>query len=193
MAESMDGCWSTAAVWHHRSGIRFVVVETEPLIDAWEAAWSGRDAAAFRAVCTGDLHYEDPLDPKPLLGVQLLEDRAVRLWQAFPDLRIESAGPRLAEGDHIAAPIRAVGTHRGSIAGIPATGRTVSLHAVCFCEVRHGLLARVRTFYDLHDAQVQLGAAPEPGSTGERAMRAILGFGLRAPKLPGLFQGLQRP
>jgi steroid delta-isomerase-like uncharacterized protein len=167
-------------------------MEADPLIDAWEAAWSGRDTAAFRRVCLGELHYEDPLTATPLLGLEKVEQRAQRLWRAFPDLRVESAGPRLSDEGHIAAPIRIVGTHRGAIAGIPATGRTVSLHAVCFCEVRHGLLARVRAFYDLSDAQVQLGAAPEPGSTGERAMRMILGFGLRAPKVPGLFPGTPR-
>ncbi len=163
-------------------------MEVEPLIDAWEAAWSGRDAGAFRQVCIGDLHFEDPLSKRPLQGVDKLEARAKRLWKAFPDMRVESSGPRLSQDDHVAAPIRIVGTHRSPIAGIPATGRTVSLQAVCFCEVRHGLLGRVRVFYDLHDAQVQLGAAPEVGSAAERAMRVVMGFGLRAPKLPGLFQ-----
>jgi len=163
-------------------------MEVDPLIDAWVAAWSGRDVAAFRQVCIGDLHYEDPLSKRPLQGVDKLEARATRLWKAFPDLRVESAGPRLAQDGHLAAPIRIVGTHRSPIAGIPATGRTLSLHAICYCEVRHGLFGRVRVFYDLHDAQVQLGAAPEAGSAAERAMRVVMGFGLRAPKLPGLFQ-----
>lgn len=167
-------------------------MDADRLIDAWEAAWSGRDPAAFRAVCLGEFHYEDPLAPQPLLGVATLEDRAKRLWRAFPDLRVEAAGPRLTDGDHIAAPVRLVATHRGEIAGIPASGRTVSLHAVCFCEVRHGLLSKVRAFWDLHDAQVQVGAAPEPGSAGERAMRMVLGFGLRAPRIPGFPQGFSQ-
>ena len=163
-------------------------MEVDPLIDAWEAAWSGREVSAFRQVCVGDLHFEDPLSKRPLQGVDKLEARANRLWKAFPDLRVEGSGPRLAQDDHVAAPIRIVGTHRSPISGIPATGRTLSLQAVCFCEVRHGLLGRVRVFYDLHDAQVQMGAAPEAGSAAERAMRVVMGFGLRAPKLPGLFQ-----
>ena len=163
-------------------------MEVEPLIDAWQAAWSGRDKGAFREVCIGEFHFEDPLDRRPLQGVEVLEARAQRIWKAFPDLRVETAGPRLADGDHVAAPIRVVGTQRSPISGIPATGKTVSLHAICFCEIRHGLLGRVRVFYDLHDAQVQLGAAPEPGTTADRAMRLVMGFGLRAPKLPGLFQ-----
>ena len=167
-------------------------MEADALIDAWEAGWSGRDTEAFRAVCVGDMHFEDPLEPKPLLGIDRLESRASRLWKAFPDMRVESAGPRLTDDDHIAAPVRVVGTHRAPIAGIAATHRTLSIHAVCFCEVRHGLLSKVRVFYDLYSAQVQIGAAPEPGSAGERAMRVILGFGARAPRIPGLFSNPQK-
>jgi len=167
-------------------------MEAGQLIDLWEQAWTGRDPSAFRSACTGDFHYEDPITRRPLLGLELLERRAASLWRAFPDLRVESSGPRLTDGSHVAAPIRAVGTQRGAIGGLPASGRTVSIHAVCFCEMRHGLLARVRTFYDLHDAQVQLGTAPEPGSAGDRALRMIMGFGVRAPRLPGLFPGGRR-
>lgn len=167
-------------------------MEAEQLIDRWEQAWSGRASEDFRSVCVGDFHYEDPIAGRPLLGLEQLEERAKSLWRAFPDLRVESAGPRLTDGTHVAAPIRAVGTQRGRLAGLPASGRTISIHAVCFCETRHGLLARVRTFYDLHDAQVQLGVAPEPGSPGERALRMIMGFGVRAPRLPGLFPGGRR-
>lgn len=167
-------------------------VDAETLMDSWEAAWTGRDLQAFRAVCLGELHYEDPLNPQPLLGVESLERRAKRLWRAFPDLRVERAGPRLADEDHIASPIRVVGTHRGEIAGIPASGKTLALHAVCFCEVRHGLLARVRAFWDLHDAQVQIGSVPQPGSAGERAVRMLMGLGVRAPRIPGFPPGFSQ-
>lgn len=165
-------------------------MDPDLLIDGWQAAWTGRETAAFREVCLGDFHYEDPLCATPIHGLERIERRANSLWSAFPDLRVEQAGPRLDDGEHIAAPVRVIGTHRAEIGGIPASGRTFSLHAVCFCEVRHGLLARVRSFWDLHDAQVQIGAAPEPGSAGERAMRLVLGFGIRAPRVPGLFPGL---
>jgi hypothetical protein len=37
-----------------------------------------------------------------------------------------------------------------------------------------------------------LGVAPEPGSPTDRAVRIVMGFGLRAPKVPGLFSGPRR-
>ncbi len=55
-------------------------MDLDALIDAWEAAWSGRDAAAFEAVChPGDFHYEDPLTPEPLESVAALAAHAERL------------------------------------------------------------------------------------------------------------------
>jgi len=170
-------------------GVTIADVDAETLIDQWEAAWSGRDLAAFRKVCVGDLHYEDPLTPKPLLELESFERQVRSIWRGFPDIRLEAAGPRLTDGQHLSAPFRAVGTHRGRIGGIPPSGNTLSLHLVCFCELRHGLLARVRAFYDLNDAQIQLGVAPEPGSPAERAMRLVMGFGVKVPRVPGLFPG----
>ena len=38
----------------------------DELIDRWQAAWVGRDRAAFIPLCTPDIHYEDPLCGEPL-------------------------------------------------------------------------------------------------------------------------------
>ena len=40
-------------------------------------------------------------------------------------------------------------------------------------------LWRVRAFYDLYDAGVQLGLLPRRGTLGERALLMLRGFGLR--------------
>jgi hypothetical protein len=41
-------------------------------------------------------------------------------------------------------------------------------------------LWRVRAFFDLYDAAIQLGVLPRPGSVGQRALMLLRGFGLRA-------------
>ncbi len=33
----------------------------DELIDGWQAAWSGKDPAAFGEVCAAGIQYEDPL------------------------------------------------------------------------------------------------------------------------------------
>ncbi|MBS1868711.1 MAG: ester cyclase [Actinobacteria bacterium] len=158
------------------------VRSADALLDRWEAAWSGRDAAAFAPLCDPAVQYEDPLTREPLIGVDELAAHAGLLWQGFPDVRVERAGERLgdAAGRFVAAPCKLAGTQRGPLDGLPATRRFVVVHAVVWCELRAGRLLRVRAFFDRYDAAVQLGALPAAGTLGEKALLALQGFGLRA-------------
>jgi steroid delta-isomerase-like uncharacterized protein len=143
-------------------------------------AWSGRDASAFAAVCDPGLHYEDPLTPAPLNGPAALGEHAGQLWEAFPDVTVDFAGEPTAAPHAVAAPVRLEGTHGSALAGLPATGRRVTLHGVFWVEpAGDGRLLRVRAFFDLYDAAVQLGVLPSRGGLGERALLILQGFGLR--------------
>ncbi len=152
----------------------------DELIDGWEAAWSGRDEDAFEAVCASRIHYEDPLTPDPLEGLDELGRHAGRLWAAFPDARLERTGERVGGGRFLAAPSKLLATHRAPLEGLPATNRFVVVHCVFYCELQHERLLRVRAFFDLYDAAVQLGVLPGRGTLGEKALLMLRGFGLRA-------------
>jgi hypothetical protein len=130
----------------------------DELIDGWEAAWSGQDPAAFAEVCAAGVQYEDPLTTEPLVGTEQLGRHAARLWAGFPDARLERTGERLANGHFVAAPCKALGTHREPLEG----------------------LLRVRGFYDVYNAATQLGVLPGRGTLGEKALLMVRGFGLRA-------------
>lgn len=155
-------------------------MNVDELIDNWEGAWSGRDEKAFAAVCSSKLHYEDPLTPEPLEGVDELAQHASRLWTAFPDARLEQTGERLTNERYVAAPCKLLATHRAALNGLPATNRFLVVHAVFYCEVRRNRLLRVRGFFDLYDAATQLGILPARGTLGEKALLMLRGFGLRA-------------
>jgi len=159
-----------------------VPASLERLLDRWEAAWSGRDGNAFEPLCEAAVQYEDPLTRAPLIGVDELAAHAELLWRAFPDVRVERAGERLADagGRFLAAPCKLAGTQRGPLDGLPPTRRFVVVHAVVWCELRAGRLLRVRAFFDRYDAAVQLGVLPAAGTLGERALLTLRGFGLRA-------------
>jgi steroid delta-isomerase-like uncharacterized protein len=152
----------------------------DDLIDRWEAAWSGKDPAAFDDLCAADIHYEDPLTEQPLEGAPAVAQHAERLWSAFPDVRMERTGDRLGNGTYLAAPAKLLGTHRGPLEGLPATNRFVVLHCIFYCECRREQLLRVRAFYDLYDAATQLGVLPARGTLGEKALLMLRGFGLRS-------------
>jgi steroid delta-isomerase-like uncharacterized protein len=155
-------------------------VTVDELIDGWEAAWSGKDPAAFAEVCSPDLHYEDPLTGEPLEGLDDLERHAGRLWAGFPDARLERTGERLSDGRFVAAPSKLLATHKAQLEGLPATNRFIVVHCVFYCELAHERLLRVRSFFDVYDAATQLGVLPGRGTLGEKALLMLRGFGLRA-------------
>jgi hypothetical protein len=153
------------------------------LLDGFQAAIVGRDRAAFAAVCALDVHYEDPLTgAAPLRGVDALGDHFAQLWVAAPNAIVEQSGERLTDRRFVAAPIRLAGTHSGELPAMPATRRKFALQAVLYCELDppRERLWRVRAFFDLYAASVQLGVLPARGGVGERALMMLRGFGLRS-------------
>jgi steroid delta-isomerase-like uncharacterized protein len=158
------------------------VGDVDGLMDAWEAAWSGKDPSAFEELLAPDFHYEDPLTGEPLQGADELGRHAARLWEAFPDARVERTGERLRNERFVAAPVKLVATHRGPLEGLPATNRFIVVHCIFYCELRGERLFRVRAFYDLYGAATQLGILPGRGTLGEKALLVLRGFGLRTAR-----------
>lgn len=152
----------------------------DELADGWERAWSGRDRDAFEPVCHPEVHYEDPLTAEPLEGAGAIAGHAARLWAAFPDARVQRTGERLSDGRYLAAPAKLLANHTEPLEGLAATGRFMIVHVVFYCEMAGGRLFRVRAFFDLYGAAMQLGVLPRPGTMSEKALLALRGFGLRA-------------
>lgn len=153
----------------------------DDLLDQLQAAWMSRRRGSFRDMCAPDMHWEDPFCDEPLRGPEELAEHAARLWETFPDAKVETAGARLIGGRFVAAPVKISGTHLGEIEGVTASGRYVVVHAVLYCELDPPgeRLWRVRAFLDGYEAAVQIGLLPKRGSLGERALMVARGFGLR--------------
>jgi steroid delta-isomerase-like uncharacterized protein len=153
-------------------------VTVDELAQRWRTAWQG-PAGGFADCCTPDVSYEDPLALVPLAGVEALEAHAVTLRTAFPDIRVESPGDSVGSEKLACLTWRALGTHRGELAGLPPSNRFVVLQGVHYAELVDGRIRRVRGFFDVYDAAVQLGLLPAHGSFGERALLMLRGFGFR--------------
>jgi hypothetical protein len=151
------------------------------LADRWEAAWSGRDPAAFAGICAPDVHYEDPLTELPVRGPSAVGEHAGRLWRGFPDARMRQAGERLLSGRFVAIPVEITGTQTGPLENLPATGVAVCVQAVFYCQLDpdERLLWRIRGFFDAYASGVELGILPRRGSLRERALLMIQGYGIR--------------
>jgi steroid delta-isomerase-like uncharacterized protein len=143
----------------------------------WVAAWTSD--GDFAGCCSAEVSYEDPLAPEPQRGLDALAAHAMRLREAFPDVRVELTAPALHRGENACFAWRLAGTHRGTIALLPATDRSVTLHGVHYVELTDGRIARARGFFDLYDGATQLGLLPARGGLGETALMLLRGFGLR--------------
>jgi steroid delta-isomerase-like uncharacterized protein len=163
----------------HAHHIETRLPTVDELMDSWEQAWSGKQRDAFNDVCSPEVHYEDPIVAEPLEGPAAVADHAERLWAAFPDARLQKLGARLTDGTFVAAPTKLLATHREPLGGLPATNRFIVVQAIFYCEVEQGKLLRVRAFFDLYGAAVQLGLLPGRGTLGEKALLMLRGFGLR--------------
>ncbi len=152
----------------------------DELTEGWLEAWSGRDPGAFAAVCDPAVSYEDPITAEPLEGPAALGEHVGRLWAGLPDARLQATGATLTDGRYRAVPCRLLGSHTQPLGGLPPTQRFLVVHCVFYCETTNQRMLRVRAFFDLYDAGVQLGVLPGRGTLGEKALLMVRGFGLRA-------------
>jgi steroid delta-isomerase-like uncharacterized protein len=151
----------------------------DDLAERWRKAWQG-PAGGFAACCTPDVSYEDPIAQVPLEGLDALESHAKALRTAFADIRVEAAGETLGTDTLACLTWRALGTHRGELAGLPESNRFVVLQGLHYAEIEDGNVRRARGFFDLYDVSVQLGLLPAHGSLGEKALLMLRGFGYRS-------------
>ena len=91
------------------------------------------------------------------LGRAEYRDAVLASHEAFPDLVVEVLD-QLAEGDKVATRWRASGTHRGPFAGVPATGRPVTITAMHLHRVSDAKLIEHWEEINLFRLMRQLGA-----------------------------------
>jgi steroid delta-isomerase-like uncharacterized protein len=149
------------------------------LSERWRSAWEEATPEAFGECCSVEVFYEDPLSIEPREGLGDLAAHAQRLRTALPDMRIEALGEAVVDERNGCLPWRLVGTHRGEVGEVPASGRFLTLSGVHYVSLVDGRVRRARGFFDLYDAAVQLGMLPRRGSLGESAIMLLRGFGLR--------------
>lgn len=104
-------------------------------------------------------HQEVPGMPSGKEGVRAF---VTMFRDAFPDLKVETLG-LVAEGDELWMHSVMTGTHEGDFAGIPATGKRVSLAMIDRVRVRDGRAVEHWGVSDDLGMMTQLGVVPEMG------------------------------
>lgn len=102
-----------------------------------------------------------PLDPEAPIR------RLAGFRSAFPDITL-NVEEVMAEGDRIAFRSTITGTHRGQLAGLPATGREIEVGLVDVIRVEDGRFAEQCGGPDMADLFRQLGAVHRIEDRGAR-------------------------
>lgn len=101
-------------------------------------------------------HAADADDPAGVAGFR----ETFRRWRtAFPDF-VATIDDQIAEGDRVVTRWTLRGTHRGAYAGVPPTGRAVTLPAVSIDRVADGKITDEWYFADHLALLRQLGVEP---------------------------------
>ncbi|MDT3446828.1 ester cyclase [Pseudofrankia sp. BMG5.37] len=79
--------------------------------------------------------------------------------RAFPDL-VWTVEDMVAEGDTVAVRYIMTGTHRGTFAGVAATGRAVHAQSMAFYRLADGKIVEERAQLDMLSLLQQMGAVP---------------------------------
>ena len=134
-----------------------------------------------RAVCSRDIHYEDPLTAEPLEGLDELGRHADRLWAAFPDARLERTGERLTNEPLRRRAVQAAGHPPGAARG-PARRPTGSSSSTASSTASSSATACCACAPSSTSTTPppSSGVLPGRGTLGEKALLMLRGFGLRA-------------
>ena len=99
--------------------------------DATYAAWNAHDADAVAAVFAEDAVVREAGTDAETRGRAAVRERALMLFAAFPDFRLERVA-LVIDGEHHADRWVMTGTHRGDLFGIAPTGRSVRIEGATF-------------------------------------------------------------
>src|SRR5574341_2330690 len=80
---------------------------------------------------------------------------------AFPDVHF-TVDEQMAEGDKVMTRWTAHGTHKGELAGIPPTGKSVTVAGVSVERIVNGKIAERWDIFDQFGMMQQLGVIPTP-------------------------------
>lgn len=138
----------------------------------WAGLISHGDIDALLDVSTDDIVFVDAAFPEPFRGKDAFRSVLANVFGAFPDLSYALVDEPFLSLDGAAAGTRVhfTGTMLGPLdpPGFAPTGQGINFHAVEFFEFQDGKAQRVELIFNVMELGTQIGAAPAPGSGGEK-------------------------
>lgn len=119
---------------------------------------NGQDYSVLPALLHDEYVYRAP--GEELVGPEALRGLFATYHAAFPDLNLR-IDDMFGEGGRVATAFTLTGTHDGNLMGIPATGRSVSVHGVIHSRVRDGRIVEEWELIDEATLLRQLEGVPD--------------------------------
>ena len=129
--------------------------ETVEFFERHQRAWDARDAAALTRSHHADSTIISPMF-RTVRGAAEIRESYVSLFTTFPDWTFLNH-QLLVDGDHVARPFVVAATHAGDLMGVPGSGRRFDVDGVQLFEMKDGLIAYERRYYDFTGMLMQLG------------------------------------
>ncbi|HUU74912.1 MAG TPA: ester cyclase [Methanoregulaceae archaeon] len=127
-----------------------------------EEVWNKGNLAVVDELVAKNFVLHDASQPTEVRGPDGLKQYVTAFRTAFPDLHI-TFEDQVAEGDNVATRITLRGTHKGELAGIPATGREVKITSISIDRLEAGKFVETHISSDTLGLLQQLGVIPPPG------------------------------
>jgi steroid delta-isomerase-like uncharacterized protein len=131
----------------HADAVKFFARQQE--------AWTARDAAALARGHTETGTIVSPIF-RTVQGREEILESYRALFATFPDLD-HRAEQLIVDGSRVAEQFVSQATHSREFMGLPGSGRKVDIHGVRLFEMKDGLIAYERRYYDFTGLLIQLG------------------------------------
>lgn len=131
-----------------------------------EAFNQGKLEVADEIIAEGAVNH-DPADPEESVGPAGFKSQIELYRTAFPDLKftIEDV---IADGDMVVIRWTSSGTHKGELMGLAPTNKVATSAGISIDKIADGKIVESWNNWDTLGLMRQLGAAPPPGSVGEK-------------------------
>lgn len=120
------------------------------------AALNARDLDRYITLLDESFVMEGEMLPGPVRGRAAVRQAIEMRLAAFPDMRVEIE-QILTSGDYVILRSRMTGTHKGNLAGIAATNKSINVQSCNIVEIRNGKAIRGRLYADNASMLQQMG------------------------------------
>lgn len=117
--------------------------------------WNSRHSEALALTHTPDGTVVSPIF-RTVTGHADILQSYTSLFSTFPDWQYIGQ-QLLVDGNHVAQQFLVQATHSGEFMGLPGSGRKFDIQGVRLFEMRDGLIAYERRYYDFTGLLIQLG------------------------------------